>query len=273
MRPLGLVLLLAALVAPGPVLAEEFVQEFAGVVLPVRDLSLSMGIGGVIARLPVKPGQRVKAGATLMVLDDRLQSIEAERRKVIWQDRAELEATQQRLAIVKSLYEDARKLYETGSISRDELRQLELDHIATQGRLEQLQAQEQRERLEYRGAEEERELRQLVAPVDGVVTWSELDVGEWAKPGEPLMRLVDASTCVLRVSVPLAMAGGLERGGKIPIRIEGLEEGATVEGEITFISPVADAASGLVELKIDFANPELRVRPGVKGYISWSVQQ
>ena len=243
-------------------------EEYVGLVHPVHEVSLSMGVGGVVSSLTVVHGQSVKANETLLVLDDRLQSIEVDRRKVIYEDMAELNSNEERVKVLKAMYEQTRKVFEkTGSISRDELFRLEIEYSAARGRLEQLQAQKIRERLEYEGAIQERKLRQLVAPVAGVITKIEPKVGEWAKPGEPLMELVDASDCFLKANVPLKSVHGLRAGMRVPVRFERAANVSPVEGRISFLSSVADPASGLVEVRITFSNSAMRVRPGIKGMI------
>ena len=252
------------------VLLPGWAQEYTGVVHPLRDLTLSLGVGGVIAEVPVKAGQQVKQGQTLLVLQDRLQRIEAQRRKLIWEDHSELDAVSERLKILEALYKEDQVLYQqAGSISRDDLDKLRLELIAARGRDQQLKAEKGRQKLEYEAAQQEREMRRLSAPVAGTVTWSEMDVGEWAKPGEPLLRLVDDSTCVLRVSVPEAAVATLKPGTALPV-YAGSER---LDGEVTFIAPVADAASGLVEVKVSFANPRKRVRSGIKASIRLDHQQ
>jgi multidrug efflux pump subunit AcrA (membrane-fusion protein) len=42
---------------------------------------------------------------------------------------------------------------------------------------------------------------------------------------------------------------------------------APVSARLTFVSPVADAASGLVEVRADIANPGSRLRPGSKAVL------
>lgn len=245
-------------------------QDFLGVVHPLRGLTLSMGVGGIITHVDVKAGDWIKTGKTLLVLDEELQRIEAERRKMVWEDQSELKATIEQLRILKELLNDARALYkQSRSISRDDLYKLELEYIATNGQLEKLRVQEQRERLEYLSADQERKLRVLTAPIAGVITKLELDVGEWVNPGEPIMQMVDASTCILRVSVPEPMAKSLRLGMRLPVYVSNAME-APLDGEVTFVSPVADPASGLVELKITFANSQLLVRPGAQARISLS---
>jgi RND family efflux transporter MFP subunit len=204
-------------------------------------------------------------------LDDRMQAIEAERRRVVWQDQSEIKMQQARLVIVKSLYENARALFEkTGGISHEELQKMELEVISTEGRIDQLKAQEQREKLEFQGADQERQLLHLQAPIDGVVTHIDVDTGEWSKPGESMLRLVNSATCYLTVNVPRQAARDLETGSRLSLRAEGVAK--PISGRLSFVSPVADAASGLVELRVTFDNPHGQVRPGSTGRVQLSAR-
>jgi len=252
--------LLAPLAAPA--------ADYQGLLQPLHNVTLSSGVGGVVASRAVRPGSKVAANQVLMVLDDRLQSVEAQRRRVILDDNSELAATEERLRIARVLYEDAKNVYDrTGSISRDELARVESDYLSTKGRLEQLQAQKQREKLEHQGAEQEQHMRRLLAPVAGVVTKIDIEVGEWAKPGEPLIRLVDASSLVFKVNLPMAAVAGLKQGATVPVLVEDGTAVVRAPARITFVSPVADAASGLVEVRAGIANPNNRLRAGSKAVL------
>jgi len=262
--PLRAVLALVLAAAPLAALA----QDYPGLVQPLHDITLSTGVGGVVASRRVMPGSRVAARQVLMVLDDRLQAVEADRRRVIMQDQSELRATEERVRISRGLYEDAKRVFDkTGSISRDELARLESDYLGTVGRLEQLKAQKEREQLEHSGAVQEKQMRQLVAPVSGVVTKVDIEVGEWAKPGEPLIRLVDASTLVFKANLPMAAVSGLKPGKVLPLVVEDGARLVQVPARLTFVSPVADAASGLVEVRAHLANPGGHLRAGSKAVL------
>jgi len=261
-RTLGV---LAALAWPGLLLA----ADFTGIVHARHQLTLSVPVPGIVARVAVEPGRRVEAQAPLLLLDDRIQVAEEQRRKIVLDDLSETHATEERLRVVQSLAEDARKLVNTrAAISREDAARAELDFIATRGRLTQLEVQKRRERVEHQAAELERQQRRLLAPVAGVVTKVAIDVGEWARPGDALVELVDASVLHLRVNVPAAATRGLKEGAALQVGFEPALGLAAVPGNISFISPAVDAASGLVELRVRFANPSGRIPPGVKGQIS-----
>lgn len=254
----------ALLFASTPVLAEQYV----GLVHPDHEVVLSMGVGGVVSKINVRQGQSVAAHQALLVLDDRMQNIEVSRRQVVLEDNSEVSAAQDRVRAMKSMYDDTKRVFDkTGSISRDEMSKLDIEYSAARGRLDQLLQQKRRERLEYNLAQQERDLRVLTAPVAGVITRVEPKVGEWAKPGEMLMMLVDASNCYLITSVPLRALTGLKAGARLAVRFEASANAPAVTGTVTFVSSVADAASGLVEVRVAFANRALAIRPGIKGMI------
>ncbi len=260
---LTLVLLIAPTSAPA--------KTFAGLIYPLHDITLSAGVAGLVMKRLVLPGQSVKANQVLLQLDDRLQTIESDRRKVIFEDQSELVAARERTRILSTLLKDARAVFkETGSISKDELLRLEAEHVASSGRMDQLVAQKKREKLDYESAERERLQRHITAPINGVVTKVIPQVGEWAKPGDPIILLVDPSTAVLRLAIPHAEAGALKVGSNQSIQMESGSAVPQITGRVTFVSPVADPASGLVQIEITFSNPKRGIKPGIKGSIEVS---
>lgn len=255
-------LLLAATALPA------LAEQYTGLVHPNREVTLSMGVGGVVSKLNVRPGQGVRANQVLLVLDDRMQAIEVSRREVVLHDNSELNTAQDRVRALKIMYDDTKQVFDsTGSISRDEMSKLDIEYSTARGRLEQLVQQKRREKLEYDLARQERDLRDLTAPVAGIITRIEPKVGEWAKPGETMMVLVDAANCYLTVNVPLRAVPDLKVGAMLPVRFEASANAPAVTGKVSFVSSVADAASGLVEVRLTFANPGLKIRPGIKGMI------
>jgi multidrug resistance efflux pump len=111
-------------------------------------------------------------------------------------------------------------------------------------------------------------LRRVVAPVSGIVTRVDLELGEWAKIGEPVLQIVDADVCYLRVNITPMALRKLKLDQQIPISFEPALRIPPVRGRVSYLSPGIDAASGLVEIRVTFQNPGWRVPPGVKGLIT-----
>ena len=242
--------------------------EVSGIVYPLHDLTLSTGVGGVVLSKDAALGQAVKAGQTLLVLDDREQQIELQKRSIVRDDRSALEAEGKRTEILKELYEQSQQVFDkTGSISREELLHARSDYFTEKAKYEQLLADKERETAEFHAAELELKLRSITAPVGGTVTKMFLEPGEWARPGDPLVHLVDANTCYLKIALPLAQSAKIRVGQQATITFRDGSATTRQKGSYSFVSPAADPASGLIEARITFDNTKARVRPGIKASV------
>ncbi len=243
----------------------------AGVIYPQEERALSMAVSGLIAELRIKEGDRVKAGQILLKLDQTAQQLEVDRRRLIWQDRTQVEALSERLAIVEEQLASLEALFETsGSVSRDELVSLRLDRINTRGQLQQAKAQKERERLEHQLALTGLADMTLKAPIRGVVTRILRRPGEWAAVGEPIIELVDLNESLLKLNVPDPVVRRLTLSLAVPVSVDGLGEH---QGSIVYMAPVADAASGLVEVHVRLDNLDHLIRPGTKAQVVFVHEQ
>jgi len=247
----------------------SWAAELTGLVYPLHDIILSAGVSGIVLERNVVPGQAVAANQLLVSLDDRLQAIEVERRKAILDDASELNAEKEKLALASKNLEISQKVFDdSGSISIDELNRVKTDYFSSKGRYELLLAQKRREEIEYRATQKERDIRHIYAPVSGVVIKISLEPGEWAKQGDPLVHLVDASWCVIKFAIPVQDAGNVHVGSVLPVSFLDGKVVKKMDGKVSFVSPIADPASGLVEAKITFSNASLMIKPGVKASVS-----
>lgn len=257
--------LLLILLFPG-FAAQALTEDYMGVLEPLHELNLSVGIGGIVSHLPFQPGDTVQKGDLLLQLEDTLQHLEAERRRLIFENETDLRVIRENIRILDILVGDAKILFEQSrSISRDDLMKLEMELATARGTLDNLIIQKQREKLEYQISEKEKSMRRITAPISGVITQLEIEEGEWAQPGEPVLQMIDASICVLRINVPERFARTLQSGQRIPVHLDDFDQ--PFQGHIRYIAPIADRGSGLVEVKIEISNSDLGIRPGIKGIL------
>ena len=240
-------------------------QTFVGVIYPENDLTLSLGSSGPVQTVNIEQGSLVKRGETMIELMSDKERLELQRRELVWKSRDELNTLNQRLNIMQEQYRSAKSLYdETQSIAKDDLQRLEMELISIEGKIQQLLVQEDREEIEFRMAKEERQDKLLKAPISGVITQVTIQKGEWAKAGEPVIQLVDISKVYIKLNVPDAVARRLQVAQEVQANLEGAGQ---FDAKIHYISPIADTASGLVEVKLMIANEESRIRPGTKASV------
>ncbi|TVQ68582.1 MAG: efflux RND transporter periplasmic adaptor subunit [Oceanospirillales bacterium] len=254
--------------SPEPV-SESLVQQnisqntstFIGVVYPHQRFLLSLATNGLVDKVHVKEGDFVNQGDVLIELDQSIERIELDRLNALISDRRQLDSTRNRLNIQRQQVQSVRQLYEANrSVSLDELNNLRMAQSALEGELASLEVERIRAEFDLKIAEALIKQRTLLSPSDGFITQIRPKTGEWAQIGEPVLELVDTSSNYIRIHVNDAKASDLSLGKTVDFVIEGHHG----KGQISFISPIADPASGLVEVKVSFDNPDNRLRPGLK---------
>jgi multidrug resistance efflux pump len=185
------------------------------------------------------------------MLDDNSRLVELRRRELILGGQAA----------------EARKLFESGGVSRKQAEDEELAWQSNVAERKALEFAKLREKLELDLAREGYERRHLRSPINGVVTKVALRVGESAVPNEPVLTVVDVSRVRFIGTFPVSSLSPLKPGHNVSIRLA--MEGRSVlrQAKLIFVSPVTDSASGLVELIAEFDNHDGSVRPGISGQI------
>jgi RND family efflux transporter MFP subunit len=240
-----------------------------GITEPLRDAKVSATVGGTIVAVDAKEGQFVKSGDVVIELDSALESLEAERRKLLMESTVEVDAARSRLETLTVDLAGTRKLHdETKSVSDEELQKKELEHKLAEADLQRQVLAQQREEIEYRMAAAQLQRRNITAPFDGVVVQLLLDVGESCSQQQPLFRIVDTRTCRLVVHMEQGPSAKLKPGRQVGLRIQESDGPVLLQGTVDFISPLIDASSGLREVKVVFDNPDGKVHPGVTGVIA-----
>lgn len=240
-------------------------EVYVGLVEPFRDVLLSPAVSGRIEKLPVKEGDRVKEGELLLSLVSRVEELEVERRRVIQEDKSEVESARERLALLKKELESARALAKrTGSVSQEELNRKQLETVLAGLEVSRLEQAHARERIELEMARERLALQKITAPFSGVVAQLPLDEGESVQANQQTIRLVEDTRAFLVVNLPADVARELKMGESVRLRFS-LASPVEKPGEVAFLSPVVDPASGLRRVKLLFDNTNPRIEPGISG--------
>ena len=241
--------------------------SMVGVTQALREARLSLNAAGRVEAVMVKEGDRVRRGDLLLHLDRSLEELELRRRQVMLDDHSRLDELRRRELTLGEQVVNARKLFESGGMSR---KQAEDEELAWQSNVAERKALEfgkLREKIELDLARESHERRHLRSPIDGVVTKVGLRVGESATPNEPVLTVVDVSRVRFNGTFPVSSLSPLRTGQSVSIRL-GMDGGSVLrQAKVIFVSPVTDSSSGLVELIAEFDNRDGSVRPGISGQI------
>ena len=213
-----------------------------GITEPFLDVTLSASVAGIITAEKFKEGDTVKEGDVILELDKKLEELETARRKLVMDNK-------------KTDYEATEQLFKTTkAVSGEEREKKQVEYrIAT---------------VEHDMAAEQLKRRSVMSPLTGIITEIMLDVGEACQPYQPLVRVVDVRRVYFVANIEARTAATLKQGQQVRLAIETGATALPVQGVISFLSPVADPASGLLKLKVLFENPEGKVRPGLAGKLT-----
>jgi len=249
----------------GFVNAQEIISV-SGVTEPVYDLTLSMELAGRISRIFYQEGSYVKKGRKILELNSALERLEVQRRKIIWESKAELFSATERVKTLKSILESTKSLFKkTGSVSKEELDKKELEYKLAVAEKLRLEMTEEKEKIEYKMAVASLEKRILTAPVNGIITELFLDAGENCEANQPLVHMVDISKCRIVCNIEEQRGRNLKKGHIVNLRLQTGSNTIEKKGKIIFVSPVVDQASNLLKVKAEFENHDGSIRPGVPG--------
>lgn len=249
-----------------PAIALGRIESISGLTEPINDVILSLPMTGTVANIFYQEGSYVKKGAAILALDSELETLEVERRKLLWENKAEVNAAVAKVQILGSQLKSSKELYDaTGSLSREELEKQQLEYELAVAEKVRLEDNEERERIEYRIAVEQLNKRSLVAPFSGILTELMVDVGETREENNPLAHLVDTSQGLFVCTVEEPIGRTLKNGLTVDLEIQSGAGVEKIKGRIIFVDPVVDPASGLQKVKVRFPIKDGNVRPGVTG--------
>lgn len=220
---------------------------------------VSAQIPGRIQQVMVREGDRVRAGQTLVVLDDAAQ------RASLDETLAALSAAQQQQAaaetdakLAASTLKRYQQLEAEKSVSPHEMDEVTQRAAAAAARLEATRAQANAVRAQQAGARTLLGYTRLVAPFAGVVAARMADPGTLASPGVALLQVDQAGPLQLQAAVDESAIAPVRQGMKVQVAMGGASS-ANMTGTVAEIDPAADVNSHSFTVRVDLpSSPQLR---------------
>ena len=237
---------------------------------------------GVLMKIVAHEGQQLKQADVLAQLDDTQERYLREKANVEMEIAAK-EATselgllnaQKTMEVAQAIYTRAREAEATfpDSISKRELERLRLDADKSQLAVQQAKHDQDIARLEhnlkkieYDFSLQRVERRKIVAPFDGMVVEVKGRRGEWIQPGDKVIRMIRLDRLRVEGFLPARTARRELEGSPVRLSIE-LPGRPTAQyvGKLVFVSPEVDPVNDQVRVFADIENPDLTLRPGLRG--------
>jgi membrane fusion protein, multidrug efflux system len=230
-------------VSTAPVRVEPMVASLAsyGNLVSARSVNIAPQTSGVVRKILFQDGQKVAAGADLVVMDSsialaQLQSV-----------RAQAET-------------DLQNLRRTQSLSKQGLESTySTEQAVSRAASSQATVQVNERRLDD---------LTLRAPFAGTLNSSRIDVGAFVTTGDTIVRLEDTSELEVEFRLPSSVALQITAGMPVHIQVPG-QDSDRLDGHLSFIDPAISTDTRSVLLRAVVHNAHDQVRPGL--YVRVSV--
>jgi membrane fusion protein (multidrug efflux system) len=196
-------------------------------------------VGGVITRILVEEGTRVRAGQVLAKIDDARYKLEVDRAKA-------------NLAKLEQEYNRNLQLHSKGLMAADAYERIKFD-------LDALRAQ-------YEIAKLDEDYTEIRAPIDGVVSERQIKVGNMVTVNQPVFVVTDFDPLLANLYVPERELNKLRAHQRATVNADALPD-RRFTGVIDRISPTVDPKTGTFKVTVAVADPTRQLKPGMFGRI------
>lgn len=276
--------------------------EAVGTVKAKNSSVVAAKVMGNIVALHVREGDTVRAGQTLLEIDNRDAGIQLQKTQAgVRETQDSLEeversiraaesaraAAQANEKLAKTTLKRYQMLFERRSVSPQEFDEVRTKYEVAQAeseradrllqaasaRQKQMRARVDQARADVANARVYVGYSRITAPIDGVVVARQTDVGYMATPGMPLLTIENNSHYQLHASVEESQLGKIHLHDQALVTLEALENNE-LTGTVDEIGPAADPATRSYIVKIGLVNVAgTQLRSGMYGKTRFVIGQ
>jgi multidrug efflux system membrane fusion protein len=222
--------------------------------LPYKEYKISFPTMGVIKDVKIKEGDVIKKGDVIMKQDDsedraELKVLDA----AIGQGELGLKVGEAKLRVAQSEFKSKSNLKNSGAFNDLEVERAEAERDVASAQLDQAKKE-----LEQTKAKRDKQATHvdnmtLKAPTDGVIKELINDIGSNIDPTKPVVTVVQNNPLLVEVQVPALASLQLKKGETLRVTYD---KKNWREATVNFLSPQADAGSGMRMIRLELANAD-----------------
>jgi len=234
----------------------EQASEFIATVQSRRSSTIQPEVDGVVTRILVKSGDRVRLGTPLVQINADKQQAS------VRSTEANLAGTQADAQYWRQQVKRLEALVAAGAISRQEFEQAQNSLRTAEARLSALEAQLREGRVEL-------QYYRVEAPQNGVVGDIPVRVGDRVTTSTIITTIDEQAALEAYIQVPLDRSPDVRAG--LPVQLLDAEGKVAATNPITFVAPRVDDATQTVLVKslLKEVPPSIRVQQFVRSRIIW----
>ena len=210
--------------------------EVDGLTLAFKTVRLSSGVQEIVAEIKVQEGDAVKKDQVLARLHDEKERAEHER---------------------------AERIVEKRDFDAKAAAALVADKITSREKALEADIELKLAKVDVEIAQRKIDEKTIKSPMDGLLVRKLKEEGESVDRVEPMFEIINIDQLYLQFYLERSVAASLTQGREIEFWLTG-EPQKKWRAKVDFISPGADAASGLFRIKLLFDNPDRIIKAGVR---------
>ena len=230
-------------------LGGEKIRTFSGTAQTDKIISLSFRNSGIITKLDVKLGQKVKKRQLLAKLDNVQSRLSYE------QSITERNSSESQMNTAKLSLNRVRSLYEKGSTSLSDFESAKNAYKT---------AQESYQSAKRGVAIQQEQIRYgyLYAPEDGVIAAVTSEIDENVSPGQAIATLNAGTDMEITLGIPESVINGVKQGMLVDVDFSSLQD-KKFKAKVTEVSPAVDANTATYPVRVTVTNPSDNIKSGM----------
>ena len=252
----------------------------SGRIQPRTKVDITSEINGEIVGLYVKEGDRVETGSLLIVLDTVQISTDVDQaRYSVSEIKARLAGAKASLDKAKDDFDRQKRLHESNLASETEFDNANYAYLNAKSTYEAYASQTDQAQSRYEKQLDYLSKAKIVAPMNGIITYLDAEVGEIAAAqtaftqGKTLMTISDLTIFEVEVEVDETEINKIDLNQECSIEVDAFPD-TTFPGEVIEIGNTAVLSAMGTEnqttnfkVTVVFADPNVKIRPGMSATV------
>jgi RND family efflux transporter MFP subunit len=249
-----------------PVHKEIFIM--AGKIETEEKADIASKITAKVLDIGVDVGSTVKKGDTLITLNSSdLEAQVAQAQAGISHAQAALGGAKAHYDNAKAVLERNQQLFTAGAVSQSQLDQFQTALTASEAALNASQSQVNQAQAALELAQTQLNNATIVSPISGSIGAKNMNPGELAVAGQPLVTVVNPDSLIINAYLPSAYLSEIKAGQQVLIKVSEVPD-KVFHGEISMIGSALDAKNKNISVRVKLKEHDAALKPGMFAEIS-----
>lgn len=224
--------------------------ELSGTVRARTSALVSARIPGTVSVLHVREGDRVRKGQLVAQLESQEHAAQANAAgAAIDEARRGLDEAQAQRKLADASFARFKTLYDEQALTRQEFETHQTQRELAQQGVARAEARLRQAQQTARAAGAMADYAKIIAPITGIITSKQINLGATVFPGQPLMTIDDEGSYQLELAVPESYANTVRPGMPIQVTLDALQK--TIAATVVELVPAADPGSRTFIAKVN----------------------